>query len=218
MKAQLDAETKTDETLQKLVGKYYKTSMENAKIARASSPRWSTRAARPHFILHRTDSVMEMGYIKKKPGRDAIDWTLLEAGHRQESGSLWQAQVQVGCLSRRRAAAVSGGVRRRDIPPGGGSASVRRVAGTDWLSRSGGRCLSIGLFAGIWELCWALGWADPKLLPPPHIFLGNIVEQAQVLQHGEALADRRRRLRPAACEAVMITCGATTMRVLRRAW
>ena len=22
---------------------------------------------------------MEMGYIKKKPGRDAIDWTLLEA-------------------------------------------------------------------------------------------------------------------------------------------
>jgi NitT/TauT family transport system substrate-binding protein len=30
------------------------------------------------FILQRTDSVMEMGYIKKKPGRDAIDWTLLE--------------------------------------------------------------------------------------------------------------------------------------------
>ena len=45
--------------------------------------------------------------------------------------------------------------------------------------RSGGRCLSIGLFAGIWELCWALGWADPKLLPPPHIFLGNIAEQAK---------------------------------------
>ena len=31
------------------------------------------------FILQRTDSVMEMGYIKKKPGRDAIDWTMLEA-------------------------------------------------------------------------------------------------------------------------------------------
>ena len=30
------------------------------------------------FILQRTDSVVEMGYIKKKPGRDAIDWTLLE--------------------------------------------------------------------------------------------------------------------------------------------
>jgi NitT/TauT family transport system permease protein len=39
--------------------------------------------------------------------------------------------------------------------------------------------LSIGLFAGIWELCWAFGWADPKLLPPPHIFIGNIAEQAK---------------------------------------
>jgi NitT/TauT family transport system permease protein len=38
---------------------------------------------------------------------------------------------------------------------------------------------SLGLFAGIWEACWALGWADPKLLPPPHIFLGAIVEQAK---------------------------------------
>jgi NitT/TauT family transport system permease protein len=38
---------------------------------------------------------------------------------------------------------------------------------------------SIGLFAGIWEACWALGWADPKLLPPPHIFLGDIVDQAK---------------------------------------
>jgi NitT/TauT family transport system permease protein len=40
-------------------------------------------------------------------------------------------------------------------------------------------CLSLGLFAGLWELCWALGWADPKLLPPPHIFLGDIVDQAK---------------------------------------
>lgn len=40
-------------------------------------------------------------------------------------------------------------------------------------------CLSVGLFAGIWEACWALGWADPRLLRPPHIFLGAIVEQAK---------------------------------------
>jgi len=40
-------------------------------------------------------------------------------------------------------------------------------------------CLSVGLFAGIWETCWALGWSDPKLLPPPHIFLGAIVDQAK---------------------------------------
>ncbi len=30
------------------------------------------------FILQRTDSLVEMGYIKKKPGRDAIDWGPLE--------------------------------------------------------------------------------------------------------------------------------------------
>ncbi|HEV8032348.1 MAG TPA: ABC transporter permease [Stellaceae bacterium] len=40
-------------------------------------------------------------------------------------------------------------------------------------------CLSLALFAGIWEACWALGWSDPKLLPPPHVFLGDIVDQAK---------------------------------------
>ena len=38
MLAQLDAETKTDEVLKELVGKYYKTSMENAKIAQGKQP------------------------------------------------------------------------------------------------------------------------------------------------------------------------------------
>jgi NitT/TauT family transport system permease protein len=38
---------------------------------------------------------------------------------------------------------------------------------------------SIGLFAGIWEVLWALGWADAKLLPPPHVFIGNIADQAK---------------------------------------
>jgi NitT/TauT family transport system permease protein len=38
---------------------------------------------------------------------------------------------------------------------------------------------SIALFAGIWEVLWALGWADARLLPPPHIFIGNIADQAK---------------------------------------
>jgi NitT/TauT family transport system permease protein len=38
---------------------------------------------------------------------------------------------------------------------------------------------SIGLFAGLWEALWAIGWADAKLLPPPHIFLGSIADQAK---------------------------------------
>ena len=54
------------------------------------------------------------------------------------------------------------------------------MAGLDGLSQGlAGRACRSALFAGIWELCWALGWADPKLLPPPHIFLGNIAEQAK---------------------------------------
>ena len=79
MKAQLIAETNPDEALTKLVGTYYKTSMENARIAKGKQPAVVDARAQTQFILDRTDSLVEMGYIKKKPGRDAIDWTLLEA-------------------------------------------------------------------------------------------------------------------------------------------
>src|SRR6267154_5964438 len=78
MQAQLDAETKTEEVLKELVGKYYKTSIENARIAQGKQPAVVDARSQTDFILQRTDSVVEMGYIKKKPGRDAIDWTLLE--------------------------------------------------------------------------------------------------------------------------------------------
>src|SRR5580704_2324926 len=79
MKAQAMAETKPEETLTQLVGTYYKTSMENARIAKGKQPAVVVARAQTQFILDRTDSLVEMGYIKKKPGRDAIDWTLLEA-------------------------------------------------------------------------------------------------------------------------------------------
>ena len=52
---------------------------DNAKIAQGKQPAVVDARSQTDFILQRTDSVMEMGYIKKKPGRDAIDWTLLEA-------------------------------------------------------------------------------------------------------------------------------------------
>lgn len=39
--------------------------------------------------------------------------------------------------------------------------------------------VSVGLFAGVWELAWALGWANPLLLPPPHIFLQDFSETLQ---------------------------------------
>src|SRR5580704_4960022 len=88
------------------------------------------------------------------------------------------------------------------------------MAGESLLAKIWWTCLSIGLFAGLWELCWALGLADPKLLPPPHIFLGSIADQGKFFntatrwQVGRSMTDG-----PSAFESVMITVGATTMRV-----
>jgi NitT/TauT family transport system permease protein len=74
--------------------------------------------------------------------------------------------------------------------------------------------VSLGLFAGIWEACWALGWADPKLLPPPHVFLGDIADQAKFFntvsrwQVGAGQAEP-----PPPALAVVYTVLATTGRV-----
>ena len=78
MKAQLAAETKPQDALDILVGVYYKTSMENAQLAMSKQPSVVDARSQTQFILDRVDSILEMGYIKKKPGRDAIDWSLLE--------------------------------------------------------------------------------------------------------------------------------------------
>lgn len=78
MKAQLFAETNPEETLKILVGPYYKTSLENARIAKSKQPSVVDARGQTQFILDRVESLVEMGYIKKKPGRDAIDWSLLE--------------------------------------------------------------------------------------------------------------------------------------------
>ena len=79
MKAQLMAETQPEEALKVLVGPYYKTSMENAKLAMGKQPSVVDARSQTQFILDRVESIREMGYIKSKPGRNAIDWTMLEA-------------------------------------------------------------------------------------------------------------------------------------------
>ncbi|MDK3074674.1 ABC transporter permease subunit [Sedimentitalea sp. JM2-8] len=75
--------------------------------------------------------------------------------------------------------------------------------------------LSVGLFALIWEAAWLAGLADPRLLPPPHVFLADFGAQARhfntsdrwLITSGEVAA------RPAAL-AVLSTVTATATRVL----
>ena len=93
--------------------------------------------------------------------------------------------------------------------------SARRQLPWQILRRLGWTLASVGLFAAIWELLWLIGWADPRLLPPPHVFLGDIPAQAKFFntvhrwQIGVA-ADGG----PSPTMAVLITVLATTLRVL----
>lgn len=93
--------------------------------------------------------------------------------------------------------------------------SARRGATWPILRQLGWTMASVGLFAAVWELLWLIGWADPKLLPPPHVFLGDIPKQAKFFntvhrwQIGVA-ADAG----PSPTMAVLITVLATTLRVL----
>jgi ABC-type nitrate/sulfonate/bicarbonate transport system permease component len=83
------------------------------------------------------------------------------------------------------------------------------------LSRLAWSLFSIGFFAGLWELAWAFGWTNPHLLPPPHIFLGNILEQAKyfspALRWSVGIAPAEQ---PSPLMAVLSTVGATAARVI----
>ncbi len=43
---------------------------------------------------------------------------------------------------------------------------------------------SLCLFVGLWEFAWWRGWANPILLPPPHIFLSNLSDQFRFFDPG----------------------------------
>jgi NitT/TauT family transport system substrate-binding protein len=76
--AQSQAETDPEAALKDTVGKYYKTSMEAARDASNKQPVKIDQRDQTTFILERGQSLKELGYIKKLPDANAIDWTLLE--------------------------------------------------------------------------------------------------------------------------------------------
>jgi NitT/TauT family transport system substrate-binding protein len=98
MQAQHAYETERERVLSELVGPYYKTSIDNARIAADRQPVKVDARDQTDFILDRTDSLREMGYIKTKPGRDLLDWTLLEeviAGNQ----ALWNGLARKSALA-----------------------------------------------------------------------------------------------------------------------
>ena len=78
LKAQLLFETDREQLLKELVGTYYKTTIENARIGANAQPGKVDQRAQTDFILSRADSLVAMGYIKKRPTKDSIDWSILE--------------------------------------------------------------------------------------------------------------------------------------------
>ncbi len=78
MQAQAMFEQNPEAALPKLVGSYYKTSMENARLASSKQPSVVDARSQADFILGRVQSLIEMGYAKKAPDRSILDWRLLE--------------------------------------------------------------------------------------------------------------------------------------------
>ncbi|MDN7413164.1 ABC transporter permease [Burkholderia vietnamiensis] len=70
---------------------------------------------------------------------------------------------------------------------------------------------SLACFIAIWEVAWVAGWADPLLLPPPHIFLRHFVSQAQYFVPTDVIGETSG---ATAFRSLIMTIVATTLRVL----
>jgi NitT/TauT family transport system permease protein len=214
MQAQYDAETQTDAVLKELVGKYYKTSMENAKIAQGKQPaivdarsqtsssstaptassRWATSRRSP-AATHRLDDARR--------------------GHQGEPRPLRQAQVQVGGLM----AVVTPPAFSEGSSAAGTSrpAAVARLfatmAGESIAARSAGRSCRSACSAASGSLCWRSAGRSQAAAAAAH--LPRLDRRpGQVLQHRDALAGRQvDDRRPVGLRIGDDTIGATTMRV-----
>lgn len=69
---------------------------------------------------------------------------------------------------------MAGGGAATPAPP-----SVMADLWQRYAPKIGWTIVSVGMFALIWEVLWLLGLADPKLLPPPHVFMGDLSAQAK---------------------------------------
>jgi NitT/TauT family transport system substrate-binding protein len=89
MRAQQAYESELDAVLPELIGTYYKTSLENARIAAANQPLKVDMRDQSDFVLARARSLVDMGYISSGlPLQNLFDWRLLEEAI-VENRTLW---------------------------------------------------------------------------------------------------------------------------------
>ena len=70
---------------------------------------------------------------------------------------------------------------------------------------------SVALFVAIWELCWYMRWANPMLMPPPHIFLQDILLVGKLFDKSTRLGNPSAGL---IAFTIAKTVGASTLRVI----
>ena len=78
MRAQRAYETELETVLGKLVGRYYKTSLDNLRIASSRQRVQVDQRDQTDFIMKRSESLVAMGYLPRLPRRELMDWSLLE--------------------------------------------------------------------------------------------------------------------------------------------
>ena len=70
---------------------------------------------------------------------------------------------------------------------------------------------SVALFVAIWEFCWYMRWANPMLMPPPHIFLQDILLVGKLFDKSTRLGNPSAGL---IALTIAKTVGASTLRVV----
>lgn len=70
---------------------------------------------------------------------------------------------------------------------------------------------SVALFVAIWEFCWYMRWANPMLMPPPHIFLQDILLVGKLFDKSTRLGNPSAGL---IALTIAKTIGASTFRVV----
>jgi len=77
MNAQALVESDVDAALKQTVGRNYKTTMDAAKLAASKRPVMIDQRHNEKFIMDRSQSMRELGYMRKDLPAEAFDWTLL---------------------------------------------------------------------------------------------------------------------------------------------